>query len=73
MTAPLKARATNYSIKDGRRPHPHKPPALHVEAAECEGLPVGPHELTNDAGARTYCRWCGETWTSLDRALRSAS
>ena len=42
-----------------------------AEEVECEGLPAGTHELTNDAGGRTSCRWCGETWVALDAGLRS--
>ena len=41
----------------------------HVEDAECPGLPVGPHELTN-LGLVTLCRWCDAEWGILDAALR---
>ena len=43
-----------------------------AEEVECEGLPVGPHELVNDAGGRTACRWCGADWSTLDAQLRGA-
>ena len=44
-----------------------------VEEVECDGVQVGPHELTNDAGGVTRCRWCGETWAALDQLLRETA
>lgn len=44
-----------------------------VESVECDGLPVGPHELTNDRRGVTSCRWCGVDWATLDALVREAS
>jgi len=53
-----------------------KPRVREVENEQCEGLPLGPHELAKrvERGRVVVeCRWCGETWARLDAELRGTS
>ena len=43
-----------------------------VEEVDCEGLPVGPHELAW-AGDVVACRWCSRSWSELDAELRDGT
>jgi hypothetical protein len=45
-------------------------PVRDVETLPCPAW-TGNHELTNDAGANTYCARCGVGWIGLDGAVRA--
>jgi len=49
-----------------------KPRVREVENEQCEGLPLGPHELTN-RGRVTLCRWCEREWWLIDQELRGTA
>jgi len=57
---------------DATRDTRPKPKVRHVEDEECEGLPLGPHELTN-RGRVTLCRWCEREWWLIDQELRGTA
>lgn len=69
MSTPYDLAAMTPHSKNRTRDVGRRSEVRHVEASECDGLPVGPHELTNTASGDTYCGWCGKTWAELDAEI----